>query len=117
MTESLSQNNMPRTLRILAAALLATVTAGLASTAWTREGAAIDNYSCRNGERFAVEHHTNHIRLRTGAGIFALTSVPASRGDKYSDGQTVFWDNGTDAILERAGLPAANGCMREATRS
>lgn len=102
-----------KTPRILAASLCATLTAGLASTAWTRDDGAIDNYSCRNGERFTVEHHANHIRLRTGAGVFALTAVPAQQGDKYSNGQTVFWDNGSDVTLERTGLPAANGCVRE----
>lgn len=107
---------MSNTPRILAITLFAAVTAGLASTAWTREDGSTDNYSCRNGERFAVERHTNHIRLRTGAGIFALSSVPAPNGDKYSDGQTIFWDTGSEATLERSGLPAANGCTREHKR-
>lgn len=107
----------PKTPRILAATVIATLTTSIASTAWTRDDGATDNYNCGNGERFTIEHHSNHVRLRTGAGIFSLTSVPAPMGDKYSDGQTVFWDNGKDAVLERAGLPVVNGCVREASRN
>lgn len=102
-----------KTPRILAIAVFATLTAGLASTAWTRDSNTVDSYSCHNGERFSVERHANYIRLRTGAGVFALTAIPAQEGDKYSNGQAVFWDKGSDAILERAGLPVANGCVRE----
>ncbi|NMG65340.1 hypothetical protein GPA19_10310 [Azoarcus indigens] len=85
----------------------------LAGTAWTRDSAQVANYSCANGERFSVETHSRHIRLRTGAGIFALTAAPTADGLKYTDGQTVFSSHGSVASLQRPGLPESKDCRRD----
>ncbi|MCE9522800.1 MAG: MliC family protein [Alphaproteobacteria bacterium] len=41
-----------------------------------------------------------------------LKSVPAPEGQKYSDGQTTFWMNGTNATLARAGEDNAESCSK-----
>ncbi|HJV24268.1 MAG TPA: MliC family protein [Aromatoleum sp.] len=82
----------------------------LAGTAYTRDATRVINYACKNGEQFSVEYLGDHVRLRTGAGIFALSHQTAVDGEKYSDGQTVFWAHGQQASLERPGLPASGDC-------
>ena len=66
----------------------------LANTAYTRDASRIVNYACPGGEQFTVEYLRGHIRLRTGAGVFALVNEPAASGEKYSDGQTIFSTKG-----------------------
>ncbi|NMG75525.1 MliC family protein [Aromatoleum diolicum] len=86
-------------------------TAGmLANSAYTRDASRIVSYACPSGEQFTVEYLRDHIRLRTGAGVFALANEPAASGEKYSDGQTVFWSKGDYAQLERQGLPRHTDC-------
>ena len=41
-----------------------------------------------------------------------LKSVQAPQGQKYSDGQTTFWMNGTNATLARAGTDDAESCEK-----
>ena len=41
-----------------------------------------------------------------------LKSIPASEGQKYSDGQTIFWMNGTNATLARPGRDEAESCEK-----
>ena len=41
-----------------------------------------------------------------------LKSVDAAQGQKYSDGQTTFWMNGTNATLARAGQDEADSCTK-----
>ena len=41
-----------------------------------------------------------------------LKSVEAAEGQKYSDGQTTFWMNGTNATLARAGGNEAESCTK-----
>jgi membrane-bound inhibitor of C-type lysozyme len=88
----------------------------LASTAYTRETPRTIGYVCPDGERFTVEFLQDHIRLRTGVGIFALRSEAAGSGEKYSDGRTVFWSKGSSARLERPGLDAHTDCKPLANR-
>lgn len=82
----------------------------LAGTAWTRDTTRSVDYTCPGGERFTVEYLGDHVRLRTGAGVFALTGHATEAGERYSDGQTVFSVSGGQAQLERAGLPRSAGC-------
>lgn len=82
----------------------------LAGTAWTRDGSRIVSYTCPGGEQFTVEYFEGHVRLRTGAGIFALTSEKTAKGEKYSDGYTVLSATGDQAVLERPGLPESPTC-------
>lgn len=83
----------------------------LATTAYTRETSPTIGYSCPDGERFTVEFHQDHVRLRTGAGIFALAADPSAAGEKYSDGYTVFSAKGSQAQLERPGLAPHTNCL------
>ncbi|NLF54635.1 MAG: lysozyme inhibitor [Thauera phenolivorans] len=94
---------LPALILLLAATTVANV---------TRAGDAGEttDYACAHGERFTVETRTGHLRLRDGSGVFALSSAPAERGERYTDGNTVFWDLGEEAILERRGRSAITGC-------
>lgn len=91
-------------------ATLLTTAAMLASTAYTRDASRIVSYACPSGEQFTVEYLRGHVRLRTGAGVFALANEPVAAGEKYSDGQTVFWSNGDHAQLERQGQASHTDC-------
>ena len=82
----------------------------LAGTAWTREGSRVVSYACPGGEQFTVEYFDGHVRLRTGAGIFALTGVKTSGGERYSDGHTLLSASGDQAELARPGLPDSQAC-------
>ncbi|NMG31143.1 MliC family protein [Aromatoleum evansii] len=82
----------------------------LAGTAWTSEGSRVVSYTCPGGEQFTVEYLDGHVRLRTGAGIFALTGEKTAGGGKYSDGYTLLSASGDQATLERPGLPDSQAC-------
>lgn len=103
-------NNMRLNRQIVALSALLTAAGMLAGTAWTRDASRIVSYACPGGEQFTVEYLSGHIRLRTGAGIFALANQPSETGEKYSDGQTVFVTQGDHAQLERPGLPRHSDC-------
>lgn len=79
---------------------------------------ASTQYSCPNGERFKVEAHADHLRLRTGTGIFTLTHDAApSTVDAvahFTDGQNILRAEGDAVLLERPGLPVAHDCRPEA---
>ncbi|NMF87649.1 MliC family protein [Aromatoleum petrolei] len=97
--------------RHLAALSAVLIGAGsLAGTAWPREGSRVVSYSCPGGEQFTVEYFDGHVRLRTGAGIFALTGEKTVDGEKYSDGHTLLSANGDQAALVRPGLPDSLAC-------
>lgn len=87
----------------------------LANTAYTREASRVV-YACPGGERFTVDYLNDHVRLRTGSGIFALANQPTGSGEKYSDGETIFWANGSDAVLERPGLETRAACKAQERR-
>lgn len=95
--------HLNRQLAALSALLIGA--ASLAGTAWTRDSSHVVSYVCPSGEQFTVEYLHAHIRLRTGAGIFALAGQQIAGGEKYSDGYTVFTVHGDQALLERPGLP------------
>jgi membrane-bound inhibitor of C-type lysozyme len=90
-------------LALVAATVLATATP-------SSDASGTVHYACADGERFSVETRNDHLRLRDGSGVFALSTAPATRGERFTDGNTVFWDLGKEAVLERHGLPAATGC-------
>jgi membrane-bound inhibitor of C-type lysozyme len=90
-------------LALLAATVLATATP-------SSDASDTVHYACADGERFSVETRNDHLRLRDGSGVFALSTAPAKEGERFTDGNTVFWDLGKEAVLERRGLPAATGC-------
>ncbi|NMG54045.1 MliC family protein [Aromatoleum aromaticum] len=114
--------NLPRpgaaNLKIRVALLVALTgaTGMLASTAYTRDASRIVGYACPSGERFTVEYLRDHIRLRTGAGVFALAVQPAASGEKYSDGHMVFHLEGAEAQLERPGWTTSVDCRAQNQR-
>lgn len=95
-------------------ALLTLITLGgaLAGTAYTRDNARVVDYACPSGERFRVEYLGDHVRLRTGSGIFALRHEQVS-DNRYSDGQTILSSGPGVVTLERPGLPQATGCIAQ----
>jgi membrane-bound inhibitor of C-type lysozyme len=101
---------LPLGARIAAVAVLIAAASVVASSAYTRDSVRAVRYVCGNGERFSVEFLSGHIRLRTGAGIFALTGEPAEDATRYTDGRTAFWLQGEQAMLERPGLAMPAGC-------
>jgi membrane-bound inhibitor of C-type lysozyme len=52
------------------------------------------------------------IVLAFATGEVQLKSVQASEGQKYSDGETVFWMNGDNATLLRAGEEDPESCEK-----
>ncbi len=98
---------------LLSCLILFVIFCGLATRAWTRDTPDTQHYVCASGERFTIEPHRHHVRLRTGNGVFALTAAPAASGEKYSDGQNVFWNRNGKATLERPDTPSALDCRNE----
>ncbi len=101
---------LPMSARLIALGVLLAGATLAASTAYTRDAARYVRYACEDGERFSVEYHAGHVRLRTGAGVFALTAQPADEPTHYSNGATAFRVKGEQAILERPGLATPAGC-------
>lgn len=99
-------------LQLGALVTLITLGGALAGTAYTRDTVRVVDYACPSGERFRVEYLGDHIRLRTGSGIFALRHEQ-NNDNRYSDGQTVLSSSPGVATLERPGLPQATGCVAQ----
>lgn len=97
------------------------MTAGLAmlgailatGTAYTRDGAAEVAFVCESGARFSVQFHSDHVRLRNGAGVFSLGLESARSGSRYTDGHNVFWTDGETARLESPGIEQGRRCVPE----
>ena len=88
---------MPLLLFIAAFAALA------ATTAMSRAAPeSVSSFVCDDGDRFIVEHLDDHVRLRHGSGVFALTEIKPGR--VYSDERLVLHTGKSRATLE---LPAA----------
>lgn len=106
-----TQSGAPRlATRILPIAVLVGAASLVATVTYSNEKGETVSYACLNGERFVIEHQPGHIRLRTGAGVFALVGEPSEDVVRYSDGSTVFWMRGDEAVLERPGLATPDGC-------
>lgn len=103
---------LPLAAKITSLAVLVGAAGLVASGTYSGEAGQSVSYVCRNGERFVVEHLADHVRLRTGAGIFALAAE--GNGARYSDGHTVFHLDGAVAIVERPGLATPAGCTAAA---
>lgn len=87
-----------------------TVAATLAGTAYTREAPAMVAFTCPDGERFSVQYLDDHVRVRTGSGIFALAVRESDDGETYSDGYTRFSMMGATALLERSDFELHDDC-------
>lgn len=101
---------MRRKFQLGALASLTLLAGSLATTAYTRDSARVVRYACSGGEQFTVEYLEGHVRLRTGAGVFALARDSVGTAMRFSDGETVFRTESREAMLERPGLPPASGC-------
>ena len=89
----------------------------LANNAYTREAVEVINYACPGGDRFSVEFQQTHVRLRTGAGIFALPQQSGENTRSYSDGRTVFSVHGDTSILVRPGMETERDCRPVSRKS
>lgn len=102
----------------LAGLTLLLVTAGaLASSAFQREDASPADFICEDGFRFMVEAYDDHLRLRTGSGVFALVQEAAQSGEqnfaamrRYSDGNNVLWTDGQQARLQTHAADDYHAC-------
>lgn len=113
---NLAQLNKPgRPTRMLFCGLTIALAGLLTGTAYTQQDGTQVSFVCDGGDRFSVEFHAEHVRLRNGAGVFSLAREPDSDGQRYSDGENVFWTDGTAAGFENARLQNKHRC-RPATR-
>ncbi|MDO3388484.1 MliC family protein [Gilvimarinus sp. SDUM040013] len=81
-------------------------------------------YSCKGGEQFMVftgEYRADDMRIqldddevwlsdRQSHTAYRLKRVEAASGEKYTDGQFVFWSKGGDALVQVAGEVLYRGC-------
>lgn len=59
------------------------------------------NYQCPSGERFSVTISGTQAVLRMqGKQPLRLTAAPAASGVKYTDGYTVLWTKGPEALIQ-----------------
>ena len=90
-----------RTARNAGLALSCLACAGLAATqSFAQSDEAPVAFVCDGGNRFSIEFHNSHVRLRSGSGVFSLARESADQnGERYSDGDHVFWTDGNNARL------------------
>lgn len=101
---------LPSGARIAALVVLLAAASFVASRAYTGDSARAVRYECGDGERFSVDYLAGHVRLRTGAGVFALAGEQEGDAARYTDGHTAFWIEGEKAMLERPGLAMPADC-------
>jgi membrane-bound inhibitor of C-type lysozyme len=105
------------TLSIAAFIALLAAAGMLASNAYTRETAEVITNACPGGDRFSVEFQQTHVRLRTGAGIFALPRQSSDSPNSYSDGRTIFSTHGDTSVLVRPGIDTERDCRPVSRKS
>lgn len=107
-TRQIKQSRRPARLALVAVTV---ALAGLLTgTAYTQESASQVAFVCEGGDRFTVEFHSEHVRLRNGAGVFSLGREPGDTRSRYSDGDNVFWTDGTRAGFENVRLQRQHDC-------
>jgi hypothetical protein len=99
--------NLRLPIRLAGLALLLATAGALAGTAFHRDTLHPSDFVCKDGFRFMVETHRDHLRLRTGAGVFSLVEENARADERqfndmrrYSDGNNVLWTDGLRAHLQ-----------------
>lgn len=102
--------NTGRPARLAFIGLTITLAGLLTGTAYTQQDGAQVSFVCDGGDRFTVEFHAEHVRLRNGAGVFSLGREPGSESARYSDGENVFWTDGTAAGFENGRLQHQHRC-------
>lgn len=71
--------NLRLPIRLAGLALLLATAGALAGTAFHRDTLHPSDFVCKDGFRFMVETHRDHLRLRTGAGVFSLVEETPAR--------------------------------------
>ena len=104
-----------RTARNAGLALSCLALAGFAATqSFAQSDDAPVAFVCDGGNRFSVEFHNSHVRLRSGSGVFSLARENVDQdGERYSDGEHVFWTNGSNARLRSHGNDNSVDCAPE----
>ncbi len=98
----------PHTLGALIPLLLA---AGAIAGSGAGEGPRSSTaFVCPDGDRFTVDFHPGHVRLRHGSGVFALSRETADKTERYSDGRHTLWLDKDGARIE--GAAGSNGHHR-----
>lgn len=92
------------------AIILGTVLVGalIAGTAWTSSAPETRSYLCNDGDHFIVEMLGDHVRLRNGSGVFALSAVKP--GLTWSDGRMILRAGTSSATLEQPELGLHQQC-------
>lgn len=120
MTTPNPTRRTPLPARLGLLALLLAAAGMLTTTAWTRDTVQWVGFTCDDGDRFAVEYLADHVRLRHGTGIFALTAEntqPDSAYWTYSDGQLVLIEHEDHVILKRSAVGMRHECIAEVASS
>lgn len=113
---SLQNTRAPYPFRIAGVALFLLVTSALTTTAYTSDAPMPVTYVCAQGDRFTVEYHGQHARLRHGTGVFVLSKEAATDGSRYSDGRLMLWTHGEEATLEPGGPTSRGVCIADEQR-
>lgn len=95
--------------RLIAIASVLALGLLLTGKAWTSGTPETRGFVCDNGDRFVVEFLADHVRLRHGSGIFALTEIKPGRA--WSDGQRVLQAGRSAAVLELPGHQQPQNCV------
>ncbi|MBT0960367.1 hypothetical protein [Denitromonas iodatirespirans] len=92
---------MPRITLVLAAVLtLGSTAAGIAGYADLADAEHRAHYVCTDGERFSVVVHDDHVRLRSGDGVFTLRQSAEGR---FQDPDTALQLDRDHGLLAREG--------------
>lgn len=111
----MSLSTLPRIGLIAGVFLTAT---GIATSAYTVEPMMrTTSFICNNGEKISVEFKQDHVRLRNGSGVFALSHTNADGDSAYSDGSLIFINEGDHAQIGRIGAHTRSECHEEKLRS
>lgn len=110
------RRTLPLAARLVLVGLLLAVAALLTTSAYTRDNAQWVGYTCSDGDRFALEYQTDHVRLRHGSGIFALTAEKNHDDtvlETYTDGRLLLLEHDGHVILERPAVGMRHECIAE----
>ncbi len=86
-----------------------------ALVACTKPWASTHEYTCPDGYAFTIAYSKTDnpgdiARLEDADGTTKLPRAPAASGARYSNGATVFWSKGDEALIEQAGRVVHKGC-------
>lgn len=112
------RHTLPLAARLALLGLLLAIAALLTTSAYTRDNAQWVGFTCSDGDRFALEYQADHVRLRHGSGIFALTAEKSHDDtvlESYTDGRLLLLEHDGHMILERPSVGMRHECIAEVT--